>query len=329
MRLTYIDCLKGFLIILVAIGHCIQMSNVYFANDIVFRYIYSFHMPLFFAVSGFVSYKIQLSLSDLKKRIFQLILPFFCWWFLHWIFESKLSFFASFIMLMHSPDNGLWFLWVLFFCILIFHLFDKLSEFFRLKKEIVIIFGAGSLYLIYLVSNFRYLGFQFIAWYFMFYSLGFYLRKYEIYFYSKINILLTSSLLLFTVGAWFSVIKGSPTFYEYFDLGVLFSYVYKFLIALLGIIFAFTFFKKTITTAVENSKVVGLLNKLGRMTLGIYAIHCTYIYVFLRIPFSLPYYLLISLLLVLSLMSSYFSVLIIRTNNIFSLLLLGESKNKK
>lgn len=46
-RLYYIDNLRGLLIILVVLGHCIQNLDLDFDHNIVFRYIYSFHMPLF------------------------------------------------------------------------------------------------------------------------------------------------------------------------------------------------------------------------------------------------------------------------------------------
>ena len=56
-----IDCLKGFAIILVVLGH---VMDGYLKTDIflnqrnyifnIFNYIYAFHMPLFFIISGFV-----------------------------------------------------------------------------------------------------------------------------------------------------------------------------------------------------------------------------------------------------------------------------------
>ena len=46
-RLHYIDNLKGVLILLVVLGHCIQCTDLDFDHNAVFRYIYSFHMPLF------------------------------------------------------------------------------------------------------------------------------------------------------------------------------------------------------------------------------------------------------------------------------------------
>lgn len=48
-RLDYIDAAKAIAIILVIIGHCYWVGAVPRLRNI----IYSFHMPLFFVVSGF------------------------------------------------------------------------------------------------------------------------------------------------------------------------------------------------------------------------------------------------------------------------------------
>ena len=78
-RLHYIDNLKGVLILLVVLGHCIQCTDLDFDHNAVFRYIYSFHMPLFMCVSGFVSYKPDIKWQTVQKRFRQLIIPFLAW----------------------------------------------------------------------------------------------------------------------------------------------------------------------------------------------------------------------------------------------------------
>lgn len=79
-RILYLDNIKGFAILLVVLGHCIQFSNPKFDDDFLFRFIYSFHMPLFFMVSGYVSCKIQFSWKEtIRKRLYQLMLPYLLW----------------------------------------------------------------------------------------------------------------------------------------------------------------------------------------------------------------------------------------------------------
>ena len=51
-RNTQIDSLKFFLIFLVLVGHCIDINLSSRINGSLFRFIYSFHMPVFVIISG-------------------------------------------------------------------------------------------------------------------------------------------------------------------------------------------------------------------------------------------------------------------------------------
>lgn len=59
-RLVWADALKGILIVLVVLGHSIQSVMIKmgmpFTEDYLWNLIYSFHMPAFIAVSGFLAY---------------------------------------------------------------------------------------------------------------------------------------------------------------------------------------------------------------------------------------------------------------------------------
>lgn len=72
-RIEYIDAIKGLAIFLMVMGHAIawnyddynavcnfhpeQTINVKMGGGAIWQLIYSFHMPLFFMVSGFLMYK--------------------------------------------------------------------------------------------------------------------------------------------------------------------------------------------------------------------------------------------------------------------------------
>ena len=60
-RLSWIDVLKGIGIILVVLGHI-------YLDDVVYNWLYSFHMPLFFIAAGMV-YKEKSVLIDIKRKI--------------------------------------------------------------------------------------------------------------------------------------------------------------------------------------------------------------------------------------------------------------------
>lgn len=63
----YIDALKGIAIVLMFWGHVVQYGNggqIDFFDNTVFKTIYTFHMPLFMLISGYL-----FSFSSKKKRL--------------------------------------------------------------------------------------------------------------------------------------------------------------------------------------------------------------------------------------------------------------------
>lgn len=81
-RLEYIDILKGIGIILVVLGHVTLNSDLY-------HFIYAFHMPLFFIVSGMFLHDKQ---GFIRKQAKSLLIPYlafglltFVYW---WLVES-------------------------------------------------------------------------------------------------------------------------------------------------------------------------------------------------------------------------------------------------
>lgn len=71
-RILWIDALKGFGIFLVTFAHL----NIW---DPLEAHIYSFHMCLFFFISGFL-FKCNLSIREYAyKKIRNLLIPFFMW----------------------------------------------------------------------------------------------------------------------------------------------------------------------------------------------------------------------------------------------------------
>lgn len=71
MRDKTIDIAKGIGIILMIIGHC---SFCFVDSQWVIRFIYSFHMPLFFIITGFFIKKT--SVFQFKKEFHRLLIPY-------------------------------------------------------------------------------------------------------------------------------------------------------------------------------------------------------------------------------------------------------------
>ena len=124
-RILALDVLKCFAIFLVLWGHGIQhLTTGECEDNYLFRWIYSFHMPLFMLVAGFLSIKSSELpfFSFLGKKIKQIILPAFVWQcifivlgVLVWNNELHLS---------ANPLRYLpfWFLWALLICNLLSYL---------------------------------------------------------------------------------------------------------------------------------------------------------------------------------------------------------------
>ena len=62
-RLQYIDMVKGFSILLVVLGHILP------SDSILMIWIYSFHVPIFFILVGWLSYKKKYKSIEMKQKI--------------------------------------------------------------------------------------------------------------------------------------------------------------------------------------------------------------------------------------------------------------------
>lgn len=113
-----IDIIKGVAIFLVLWGHYIQYTSAnqfdYFQNG-VFKVIYSFHMPLFALISGYLCYG-TVQRKKLKEivysRISGLLLPILVWGTIRWLFCSIVQRSIT-LEEWHYTFTGsfLWFLW--------------------------------------------------------------------------------------------------------------------------------------------------------------------------------------------------------------------------
>ena len=122
-RNTFIDISKGVAIFLMLWGHCIQYcggSNYDFFGNLIFKAIYSFHMPLFALISGYLFF-FSFSKRDLKElltiRLKSLLKPIIFCSVLHFlIFNVLLELKNGNFRLFFTGEwtqylSSLWFLW--------------------------------------------------------------------------------------------------------------------------------------------------------------------------------------------------------------------------
>lgn len=278
-RLIWADSLKGWLIILVVLGHAIQNTIGAGCDDNhLWNLIYSFHMPAFMAISGYLAFRTRINGREnvkplylvIYRRFRQLIIPFVIWTIVLLLIGGNPSLEKMGLYLLY-PDKGLWFLWVLFFITVFFNIGDWLSKCLHIKQELVILvlclLFAGSMVLF----EIRVLGFQFIAYYFIIYSLGYYLHKY----YDKIVIsnsfVIGIMIICWGVLAWFWKMHDLPNYLKALPFPTtLVQYAYRFITAALAIYILFTVSPKLMDT---NSKWNVPFINLGRISLGIYTVH--------------------------------------------------------
>lgn len=130
-RLDYIDVAKGMCILLVVMGHILQYNCEGNGARMVFDFIYSFHMPVFMLLSGYV---VSLSrdrvvkenaMVFIKKKFVSLVIPFLVWGLVVMPFIVRRDSFSCFSAIAKElalqPDTGAWFL-ISLFCIQVYFL---------------------------------------------------------------------------------------------------------------------------------------------------------------------------------------------------------------
>ena len=271
-RLLWADSLKGILMVLVVLGHAIQevLKQGCFDSH-VWCLIYSFHMPAFMAISGFVSFHKGggAKFSTIVRRFQQLIIPFIIWALIRLVINPPYTIKALGNVFLY-PDGSFWFLWVLFFITVLFVFGDWISERFKVKQELVIGTLCVGLVTLMVFVEIRILGFQFISYYFLFYTMGYYLHKYNRLVSHNSILLIVLGVIWFVMG-WFWNMHNLPVFLSSFPLPQSFmQYSYRFLTAVVAIYVLFG----VSSNVLDNNKKWNLpMLELGKISLGIYTSH--------------------------------------------------------
>lgn len=218
-------------------------------------------MPLFMMVSGFVAKDCSPSYQTLKKGFNRLIVPYIAWAIIVSIqFKSTKHIINVFL----HPDNGLWFLWVLFFIKIIYSSIVFIKEKYGIQIWISVIgtfvvlsvlsLKIGSLFCI-----------QLMAIYIIYYAIGRWLRKSD--FHQRVNLVVSLGVLAVCL----IVIPYLSQIFNHLDsMGIIFQKVSRnlerFVIGIPLSIAWFVIFRYIKT-------LPNIFSTIGKETLGIYAIH--------------------------------------------------------
>lgn len=152
-RVDWIDVAKGYGIILVIVGHCFNKETI------IHNWIFSFHMPLFFLLSGYCfrieKYKkLRMLIVD---KVNSLIIPYIKFWIIAFLFtvliprwrkELSVAQILTDIYTGYPSSLNLtstWYLVALFMCVCIFWTVVKLSCFLKKKWIVFVFLGLSGL----------------------------------------------------------------------------------------------------------------------------------------------------------------------------------------
>jgi len=197
MRIHWIDNAKAICILLVVLGHAKGL------DAFIYKYIYSFHMPLFFFLSGYLlnKHRLENGFSSFAKYQFQkLIIPYLTFWVISYIYwmpthalqqqvssSAQLKWYDPFIGILYGTANylyvnvELWFFTCLFTTSLFLFIIQKSLGKFNWFSFLTILTSSLAFAYIYNEPRLRLpwnIDISIVA--FIFYSLGFLLKERDI-----------------------------------------------------------------------------------------------------------------------------------------------------
>lgn len=266
-RLLWLDFLKLIAIYLVVWGHVIRHCGLSINDwDSVCGWIYSFHMPLFMSLSGFVSYKLLDGNYNIKRKFRQLIIPCIFLWI---------------ICIIVGHNENFWYLKSLFACYVITALLYSVK--FRYKW---IIFFLLCAICFPVTSRLPFVGTWKIDFMLPYFIMGMYLNKFRAVIAEHINMTLMLSLVSFVILWYYWTPKyiyynSPPIWFEYkcfiddsytfLHLEAFLQTIYRLVIGIFGTLF-FVCATIKLFSLLKNNKSVIWLSQWGMYSLHIYII---------------------------------------------------------
>ncbi|MFI8418069.1 acyltransferase family protein [Serratia sp. NPDC078593] len=272
MRETWVDHAKGIGIILVVFGHVnrgLYSAGIHLSSStyqLIDSVIYSFHMPLFFFISGlfFVqSLNRKGKTRFIISKIDTIVYPYIVWSFLQGTVEVILSRytnnstnFSDILMLFTHPRAQFWFLYALFMIFVVATLLYS-KEKFHLVLPVMIVISAG-LY-IYQNSLGRVANLNYITQFIVFFLLGALTARYAS--------VVTNISWGITLCSLVSFVSFEWLFHHSLNLDYTKTGLLSLLLALTSIIFI-------VCLSVRLAKIkLSWLRRLGELSMVIYLMH--------------------------------------------------------
>lgn len=322
-RYNELDLMKGIGIILVYLGHSFNLPKFEWNKLFLFvgNTIYSFHMPLFFLISGFLMNNgkdIQLKKYYIHK-IKRILIPYF--------FINLIDFFPRtlFPNLVNSKFDMwevffkgttiTWFIYTLFMIFMIFPFLEK----YILKKDKYYLFGVALIIINYfkIFGGVEIFSINVAIGYLVYFYIGYIIRP--IYKNKIINGIWNKNIIFLIFGLIFLIFSYKSFYLNYFN---------SIIFALMGILLTLNI---SLRIKEENS-IYDILKFIGANSLTFYLIE-GFITVFFRVILIkiIPIEhgkLFVSIFFMLRILTAFIAVKIITKSSILSFLLGAEKENK-
>jgi len=279
-RFDYIDLLKGITILLVVFGHLLQANTVESCHHPIFSYIYSFHMPLFMFISGYIGFKtynittLKEAFYGISNKVRSLLIPYFVWplivYNLFLVSEYKFNLWNQFVDLV-TKWSPLWFLWYLFMLYSIYTINILIYNSIKPKNKLLFDIFAFSIFISFSIAL-KYFKIPFIVdidsimLYSIFFFGGVFISKN-----SFISNFILNKVVFFISFIVFLLLIGQ---YDFFDLGIK-NKIIKMFISGSAIILLYNI-SLLIT---NNTFLIRRLKYYGKFSLVIYVTHFSMWYI--------------------------------------------------
>lgn len=333
-RINYIDSLRCFTIVMVVFGHVNSSIGFGGYESILGNFFLTFRMPMFFFISGFVSYKVFdawdarffLDMFTKKARV-QLVPMIF--------FLIALTYFTTgrFPHFWEYGFDRYWFTLVLFEMLIIYFILSYLSNI--LKKNllwIMIVFSIFGIFALGVMSRgaviYRVLCLENFFKYIQFFTLGLFCRMYSPSFFKLVSNDKIKGIVIFSF-LWCYFVTIHNTIVQY---GLLFHFIRDILVRYLGVITIFSIFASFDNFFSSDNFIARTMRSIGKKTLDIYLLHYFFIP---NLLFAYPFFCSNDQLILQFTFVSVISIVIVavcilvskclRSSNVLAYWLLGKS----
>lgn len=265
-RIGYLDALRGFAILFVIEGHVrIFGMGIKSYDTLSALMLYTFYLPVFFFVSGYLAYKVSLAnreiLQNGLKKFMYLLLPAVFFSIIYNLYSHK-----NLMSPIYMGFGKYWFTITLFECFFVYYLIMMVLKSERWRSVALIVISLMGIGVLSYTSSIgpKLLDANHLCKYFYFFVFGIFARQYQPVFDSIVK---NEVAKAFTIISFFVLL-----FLMDYQLlpGPVFHLLRDVVLRVLGTAMVVMLFASHATFFEGSSRVARIFNEIGRISLPIY-----------------------------------------------------------